>query len=181
MCVRVRLPLVISGISREAQVPRAERLEGAPLHAQANRSPTKARPAAPGAPLEPCRFLGLVCAFVCVCRGMARSLLITHSCAGTCLSVSARYAEDARPSGRETPSGGPLVGIAPGMIRRQSRLRWRSAIKAGRFARTPPWAKKTAGPARPSEALAAALQRVPLLPRPPALSPLLRRESCCHS
>lgn len=81
--------LVISGISGEAQMPRPNRLEVTPLHAQANPSQTKAQLAAPGSPL------GLVHA-LCVRRGFARSLVITHSRADTCLSTSTRKCPGAR-------------------------------------------------------------------------------------
>lgn len=40
--------LMISGISEEAQMPRPNRLEVTPLHAQANRSQTKAQLASSG-------------------------------------------------------------------------------------------------------------------------------------
>lgn len=54
----VWLPLMhtarmISRISGEAQMPRPNRMEVTPLHAQANRSQTKAQLAALGSPMEP--------------------------------------------------------------------------------------------------------------------------------
>lgn len=53
--------LMISGISREAQMPRPNRLEVTPLHAQANRSQTKAQLAAPGSLGEPGGFMDVLC------------------------------------------------------------------------------------------------------------------------
>lgn len=78
--------LVISGISREAQMPRPNRLEVTPLHAQAKRSQTKARRAALGSLLEPHGFVDVLR----VCQGITHSLVMTHSCVDTCLSTSAR-------------------------------------------------------------------------------------------
>lgn len=64
--VSVWLPLIhtalmISGISGEAQMPRPNRLEVTPLHAQANRSQTKAQLAALGSVMEPCGFVEVLC------------------------------------------------------------------------------------------------------------------------
>lgn len=64
--------LMISGISGEAQMPRPNRLEVTPLHAQANPSQTKAQLAAPGL------TAGIGARIVCD-GGFARSLGITHS------------------------------------------------------------------------------------------------------
>lgn len=53
--------LMISRISWEAQMPRPNRLEVTPLHAQANRSQTKAQLAALGSLMEPCAFVDVLC------------------------------------------------------------------------------------------------------------------------
>lgn len=53
--------LVISGISGEAQMPRPNRLQVTPLHAQANWSQTKALLAALGSPTEPGGFADVLC------------------------------------------------------------------------------------------------------------------------